>query len=155
MNIDWKNPENPFKEEIKQLRKNCALMAIKNSEYKNKGKKMILNEATVFGQSTSIIAHIDNITKNDVRNRNIRIKVKNKPLFPLEKTGIPTSYLLDFKTGNTDFKAEYKIGSKDGKSRSGILKLGDNIYDESLKIRAGTALKISKAKENKYLIERI
>ena len=96
-----------------------------------------------------------NITKSDFKGRNIRIKVENKYLFTAEKPGNSISYSLDFKVGEIDFIAEYKIGSKDEKSRSGILKLGDSIYQETLKIQIGTNLKISKSIDNKYIIERL
>ena len=45
LNIDHKNPENPYKDQIKKIRKNCATIAIKNSgllekKYKCSGKNM-------------------------------------------------------------------------------------------------------------------
>lgn len=155
-----KNPKNPFKETLQQLRKNCASIAIKNSHFKNpspENRKTNKTEITKkpLGTSTSGIIYIDNISKSDFKSRNIRIKVENKHLFPAEKSGHPISYSLDFKVGNTDFNAKYTIGSKDGKSRSGILKLGDSIYQETLKIQIGVNLKISKSKDNKYIIERL
>lgn len=159
LNIDHKNPDNPYKDQIKQLRKNCATIALKNSDFKNPNpkKKKISKpkvQSKTYGSSASGIVYIDNITKSDFKGRNIRIKVENKHLFPAEKSGEPNSYSLDFIVGNVDFVAKYTIGSKDGKSRSGILKLGDKIYQEILKIQVGTSLKISKSKDNKYIIER-
>jgi hypothetical protein len=155
-----KNSKNAFKGLLQKLRKNCAIMAIKNSDFKeNKTKKKetpikTTNNGKVYNVSSSGIAFIDNITKSDFKSRNIRIKIDNKHLFPAEKSGNPTSYFLDFKVGKLDFVAEYKIGSNDGKSRSGILKLGDNIYQENLKIQIGATLKISKSMDNKYIIEK-
>jgi len=35
------------------------------------------------------------------------------------------------------------------------LKLGDSIYQETLKIQNGTNLKVSKSKDNKYIVERL
>lgn len=153
-----KNSKNSFKDRLQQLRKNCATIAIKNSNFKNPSpKKKDVNKPKVqsktYGSSSSGIVYIDNISKSDFKSRNIRIKVENKHLFPVEKSGKPISYSLDFKVGNIDFIARYTIGSKDGKSRSGILKLGDNIYQETLKVQIGTNLKISKSKENKYIVE--
>lgn len=110
-------------------------------------------KSNTLGSSATGIIYIDNITKLDVVSRKIRVKVENKHLFPAEKSGNPISYSLDFKVGNIDFIANYGIGSKDGKSRSGILKLGDHIYNDILKITKGTNLKISKSKEDKYSIE--
>jgi hypothetical protein len=160
LNIDHKNPKNPYKNQIKQLRKKCASIAIKNLDFKNPNpQKKETNKTKVksnpFGSSTSGIIYIYNITKSDFKSRNIRIKVENKHLFPLEKSGNPISYSLDFKVKEIDFIAKYKIGSKDGKSRSGILKLGDKIYQEILKIKVGTNLKISKSNENIYIIDRL
>lgn len=156
-----KNPKNPFKETLQQMRKNCASIAIKNSDFKEKKTEIkatkieTLEKRKIYNVSTSGTAFIDNITSSDLKSRIIRIKVENKHLFPAEKQGVPTSYPLDFTIGNIDFIAEYKIGSKDGKSRSGILKLGDNIYQETLKIQIGTNLKISKLTGNKYRIEKL
>ena len=136
-------------------------MAIKNSDFKEKKTEIkstkikTLKNQRIYNVSSSGTAFIDNITTSDIKSRNIRIKVANKHLFPSEKPGVPTSYLLDFTVGNIDFIAEYKIGSKDGKSRSGILKLGDNIYQETLKIKTGTNLRINKLTENKYRIEKL
>ena len=160
LNIDHKNPENPYLNQIKQLRKNCALIAIKNSDFrnqnseKNKTNKTEITKKTL-GTSTSGIVYIDNISKSDVKSRNIRVKAENKHLFPAEKSGQPISYSLDFKVGNKNFIAKYTIGSKDGKSRSGILKLGDSIYQETLKIHVGINIKVSKSKDSKYIIERL
>lgn len=156
LNIDHKNPDNPYKDQIKRLRKNCATIAINNSGFENKKpeKKETIKQSKIYTSSNYGTIYIDNVTKSDVNNRKIRIKVENKHLFPTEKPRNPLTYLLDFKIGNVDFAAKYTIGSKDGKSRSGVLKLGDNVYQETLKIKVGTNLKISKSKENKYTIER-
>jgi len=155
-----KNPKNAFKDILQQLRKNCATIARKNSDFRNPNpEKKDTNRPKVksktYGSSASGTVYIDNITKNDFKSRNIRIKIENKHLFPAEKSGNPISYSLAFKVGTIDFIAKYAIGSKDGKSRSGILKLGDIIYQETLKIQVGTNLKISKSKENKYIIEKL
>lgn len=160
LNIDHKNPKNPYLNQIKRLRKKCASIAIKNSNFKNQNpEKKKTNKIEItkkpLGTSTTGMVYIDNISKSDIKSRNIRIKVENKHLFPAEKSGQPISYSLDFKARDTDFIAKYTIGSKDGKSRSGVLKLGDSIYQETLKIQIGTNLKISKSKDNKYIIERL
>ncbi len=160
LNIDHKNPDNPYKDLIKQLRKKCAIIAIKNSgfkdqktEKKDKDKLNVISKS--YGVTTSETIYIDNIKESDLKSRSVRIKVENKHIFPAEKPGNPTSYLLNFITGNIEFVAEYKIGSKDGKTRSGILKLGNSIYQETLKIQVGTGLKISKSKEKNYTIEKL
>lgn len=172
LNIDHKNPNNPYLNRIKKLRKECALIAIKNSNFEIQQKEVPTTPTTVQNSknkeinkteitktplsiSSSKIIYIDNITKSDIESRNIRIKTENKHLFPLEKSGHPISYSLVFSTADTEFIAKYTIGSKDGKSRSGVLKLGNSIYQENLKIQIGTNLKISKLKSNKYFIERL
>lgn len=155
-----KNPKNAFKDTLKQLRKNCAAIAKKNLDYKNlKLEKQETNKPKLQRKVTSLsgsgIIYINNISNNDTKSRNIRIKVENKHLFPVEQLGNPITYYLDFNVDSIEFIAKYTIGSKDGKSRSGVLKLGDNVYKNILKIKVGTNLKINKSKENKYSIERL
>lgn len=161
LNIDHKNPENPYKTKIKQLRKNCATLARENSNFENnkpkvKSTKTSKTEPVRKDQDTSggsgII--IDNITESDRENRRIRILVRNKFLFPTEKRGIPKTHILNFKVKNTSFEATYTIGSRDKKSRSGILKLENEIYQDILKIRAGDHLVIHK-NGKEYSIEKI
>jgi len=152
-----KNPLNKFKSTLKQLRKNCATMARKNSDFKGqKIEEPAINKSpskvNVFSKTGVIF--IDNITKSDAKSRNIRITVDNKFLFPAELLGHPKTYPLNFSTGPKEFIATYRIGSKDGKSRSGVLKLGDDVYNDLLKIKAGTNLKIGKAVEDIYKIEK-
>lgn len=151
-----KNSKNAFKDTLQQLRKKCATIAIKNSGFNKYSEKKETIKPTVQSKTHTysyVTIFIDNVTKSDVKSRNIRIKAENKHLFPPEKFGSPISYSLDFQVSNNDFVAKYTIGSKDGKSRSGILKLGDNVYQDTLKIKVGTTLKITKSKENKYIIE--
>jgi hypothetical protein len=93
-----------------------------------------------------------NITDKDTEKKIIRITSENKYLFPEEIKGEPRTYTLNFKYNETEFLAKYTIGSKDGKSRSGILRLGREIYDDILNIIEGTRLKISKESERTYLI---
>jgi len=160
LNIDHKNPDNPYKNQIILLRKNCATIAIKNSNFKE--SKPDIEKLTdtqklkkINLSSNSDTIYIDNISKSDTKSRNIRIKVENKFLFPEEKLGNPITYSLNFSVNNEDFVAKYSIGSKDGKSRSGVLKLGDKVYNDILKIKIGTNLKIYKSKDNSYSIERL
>lgn len=155
-----KNPKNAFKTTLQNLRKNCASSAMQNGNrvtIKTEKQESIKTEIprTVNASSVSGIIYIDNISESDAKVRHIRIKVANKHLFPSEQPGKPKSYFLTFKHNNSEFSTEYTIGSKDGKSRSGVLELGDHLYTDILKIRAGTTLKISKNAENKYTIERI
>lgn len=160
LNIDYKNPDNPYTIQLKQLRKNCAIIALKESGFENYKPlnkesikpKLQFKEIETLSKET---IYIDNISESDVKSRQIRITIGNKHLFPSEKIGNPISYSLDFKIGEKTFMANYTIGSKDGKSRSGVLKFENIIYHEVMKIRAKTNLKISKSLDNKYNIERI
>lgn len=98
---------------------------------------------------------IDNITSSDVGKNQIRIIVNNKHLFPKENPGNPKTYTLRFRTNNSEFDALYKIGSLDGRLRSGILKLGKSVYQEILCIEPGTGLKIIKESEELYSVAAI
>jgi hypothetical protein len=159
LNIDHKNPENPYKAQLLQLRKSCAKIAMTNTDFKKKNVEKIIEKPKVpirkFTSPTSGSIYIDNITESDVKSQKIRIKSDNKHLFPMEKLGNPISYQLNFKIDQKKFIATYTIGSKDGKSRSGILKLGSNIYNDALKIKKGANLRISRSKENMFLIEKM
>jgi hypothetical protein len=155
-----KNPKNTFKTTLQNLRKNCASSAMKNGDrlsIKTEKQESVKTEISRNFKASSFSGtiYIDNISESDAQVRRIRIKVANLHLFPTEQSGNPKSYFLTFKHNTSEFSAEYIIGSKDGKSRSGVLKLGDHIYLDILKIRAGTNLKITKLAENKYTIERI
>jgi hypothetical protein len=60
-----------------------------------------------------------------------------------------------FEYKGLEFSATYTIGSKDGKSRSGILKLDGSVYADLTNIRARTKLKITKLAEHSYAIQRV
>jgi hypothetical protein len=159
LNIDHKNPNNPYKNEIRKLRKDCAIIASKNnaslsSQSKEKviSKTKTVNKASAKSGKGEIF--IDNITESDVKSKKIRIKVENKHLFPDEEIGKPVTYSLNFKAGVIPFIANYTIGSNDGKSRSAILKLNDKIYNEILKIKPGIKLKVERIKDNIFNIDR-
>src|SRR5690606_20364034 len=87
LNIDYKNPDNPYKMHIKQLRKNCAAIALKQSGFKaskSLTKEPIKPKSQFIEIETSSkgTIYIDNITKTDVKSRKVRITVGNKYLFP-------------------------------------------------------------------------
>jgi len=154
LNIDHKNPRTPFKIQLLKLRKNCAKMAMKSLVITDmKIEPQISKKVQEMSSIDDIFIH--NITESDVKSRIIRIKSEYKIMFPSEKLGNPISYPLNFKVDNIEFIANYTIGSKDEKLRSGILRLGDKIYNDILKIRNHTNLKITKSKGNSYLIERM
>ena len=85
----------------------------------------------------------------------MRILVDNKHLFPTGRTGERATYDLDFTVENKAFLAKYSIGSSDKVSRSGVLMLGKEIYDDVLNIKPNTSLKISKLEGDKYVIEKV
>lgn len=154
-----KNSKNRFSKKLKKLRKECALNAFNYSGNKlplikkEKDNKIIKHSKPISTSNKGEII-IDNITDSDVNARKIRIKSNNKFIFPDEQVGKPSTYSLNFRIGSKNFVGEYKIGSKDGKSRSGILKVGNEIFDDIIKMRKGTNLLISKTK-NIYLIKKL
>ncbi|MBK9320791.1 MAG: hypothetical protein IPM91_19710 [Bacteroidetes bacterium] len=110
-------------------------------------KAKTINDSPVTGT-----IYIDNISEKDAQKCQIRIKVANKYIFPNEQPGNPKTYSLNFNHNNSEFTASYSIGSKDGKSRSGVLKFGHYEYTGLLNIKEGSDLKITKLSENKYTI---
>ena len=161
LNIDSKNPENIYKDEIKALRKECANLAMKSVGYTRKRGKSVIsfnNKNKVEKANSMTIVRseiiINNLSKADVTSKKIRILVENKVIFPNEKVGTPTTYNLTFVLNNSDYQVSYTIGSHDERSRSGILSLGELLY-EKLRIKEGTKLKISKMADGNYSIKRI
>jgi hypothetical protein len=158
LNIDHKSTENLFKSQIKGLRKTCALLANNDTEAKpiKIGDSNFVDISKPIQRSLkSDSITISNVTMRDSDKKIIRITKDNKHLFPTEKSGIPMTYELNFKVNNEFFIASYIIGSQDGKSRSGVLKLNAKIYKEILKITKGTNLKISKTDDNVYTIQKL
>lgn len=152
LNIDNKNPENPYKDEIRQLRKNCANTALESANFKiSKSRTKPLKENKVEKKEQTKIRvkseciEIDNITEKDIEKHIIRILVTNKHFFPKEVPRNRKTYALRFKVDGKTIETKYIIGSKDGKSRSGILKLGYEVYQNTLKIQFGDRLEICKA----------
>ena len=98
---------------------------------------------------------ITNITAKDAKAKKIRITANNKPLFPSERSGIVQKYDLTFSHNDEYYIANYTIGSKDRRNRSGIIKLGDELYLNKLNISEGTSLRIRKIDLHKYEINKI
>jgi hypothetical protein len=98
---------------------------------------------------SSILVH--NITENDIDHNQLRITVANKFLFPAEKIGQPRVYKIILVFNGTPFTCTYRIGSLDGKSRSGVLKLGSQL-SELLKPRTSDNITISLVSTGKYEI---
>jgi hypothetical protein len=155
LNIE-KNPRNIYRNQLKNLRKICALKACNNYQIPENIQHKINNSHLKINitEAVSNSIYIDNLTEVDVKGKKIRILTDSKYLFPQEVTGKPLSYELFFITQDKEFVVTYTIGSNDGKSRSGILKFSDDIYAEILKIKTGTRLKISKFSDDKYTIEK-
>lgn len=79
----------------------------------------------------------------------------SKFLFRPERIGRTDKYPILVEFNNEVFEASYSIGSKDEKSRSGLLNLESNLYKNVLKINSSSKLKITKLDSNKYRIEKI
>jgi hypothetical protein len=97
---------------------------------------------------------INNITDKDVTKGQIRITVANKPFFPEEIMGKPMTHPMTFIYEGGEYPASYKIGSKDGKSRSGVLKLTPDLYNGKLSIEPGVIWVITLLSEGVYSIRK-
>lgn len=73
---------------------------------------------------------VTNITETDVKKKQIRILTADRKFFPPEIKGEPKTYTINILFNGTGFSTTYKTGSRDGKSRSGIIK---NNFCSSLK----------------------
>ena len=159
LNIDYKNPKNPYKKKIKSFRKICALAAMESvGFYLDKSSKLNNSKqkkSKPFSKTISNSFVIKNISLGDARSKEIRILVNGKNLFPAEIRGQSKTYGLTVMYKEKSYYSTYTIGSKDGKSRSGILELKEDLYTDILKIKSGDSLKITKTSENLYTIERI
>ncbi|HEY1045229.1 MAG TPA: hypothetical protein VGF79_02245 [Bacteroidia bacterium] len=94
---------------------------------------------------------INTITERDADKKMLRILKGNKHIFPAEKIGKPMIYKLIIKFKMISMEVSYRIGSLDGKSRSGILKFDEAIYD-CLKIKKGAEVILRKESEGEYRI---
>jgi hypothetical protein len=78
-----------------------------------------------------------------------------KYLFPSEKPGEPQIFTLRVRIGKDKYEVDYKIGSQDAKERSGILRLGKQLFGDVLKLNKNSKLKISKSNEDVYYIRKV
>ena len=101
--------------------------------------------------SKSII--VNNITASDVSSNQVRITVDNKHLFPSEKVGQPQVYNVTLVFNGGAYDCTYRIGSKDGKSRSGVLKLGSGLVS-IMNLHQGELITISAISTGKYEIKK-
>ena len=97
---------------------------------------------------------IDNITQIDVESKKLRIIVANKCFFPKEIKGNPKTYNIKVNYKEKEYDATYTIGSKDCKSRSGIISLGAKLYQEIIKISPEMNLKVTILENGKYEIKK-
>jgi len=92
---------------------------------------------------------ITNITKKDFARKQIRVLAHQKDLFPAEQPGFPKTFDITVVWGDISYNCTYTIGSKDGKSRSGVLCLKAGLA-ETLSNRAGKTLVLHRTANNKY-----
>jgi hypothetical protein len=97
---------------------------------------------------------ISNITRKDFEGKRIRILSHQKELFPQEQYGFPKTYDVIVTWGDSSYRCTYRIGSKDGKARSGVLRLKDGLA-EVLGDRVGMALALKRIDNNKYYLTAI
>lgn len=96
---------------------------------------------------------IDNITDKDLQHKKLRIKTAGKFLFPDEISGEPQKFDLTIQFSEERYPCTYQIGSKDGKSRSGVLNLR-NIF-KKLDLRVTDNLMIELISELNYSIKKL
>lgn len=87
---------------------------------------------------------IDNITVSDVRSKILRILVANQPYFPGAENGIDTSYNIKVIINGKIYEAIYRAKIR----RSGILRLGAEIYNDILKIEPAEKLNVTVLEKN-------
>jgi len=98
---------------------------------------------------------IDNITSNDIAKNQVRVMVSSKPYFPSEKRGEPRAYPITLVMGEEACSATFRIGSRDRKSRSGVLKLGKELTS-NLGLSSGARLRFTiLEKDRKYKVEKV
>ncbi|MDO6435639.1 hypothetical protein Q4E93_33810 [Flavitalea sp. BT771] len=72
---------------------------------------------------------IINITQKDCDRKQIRILAHQKELFPMEGPGYPETYEITVVWEDKSYRCAYRIGSRDGKLRSGVLRLKDGLAE--------------------------
>lgn len=95
---------------------------------------------------------IDNITVSDVRLKILRILVANRPYFHETDNGNDTSYNIKVKINGEIYAAKYRSRIR----KSGILRLGAELYNDRLNIKPGDKLNVKVIEENKlYEIKKL
>ncbi len=92
---------------------------------------------------------ITNITRKDCEGKRIRILARQKELFPAERPGVPKTYDVTVIWRGDRYSCTYRMGSRDGKARSGVLRLKDGLA-ETLGDKVGKSLILKRAGNNKY-----
>lgn len=91
--------------------------------------------------------NITTITTKDQAKKQIRILVAQKRLFPHEERSVPKTYDVSIMRDGKAYPCIYRIGSADGKSRSGILRLHDEL---AMIISSGETYSIQQKGNLKY-----
>lgn len=73
---------------------------------------------------------VNNITDADLAKNQLRITIDNKHLFPAERISEPKVYEVAMIYNGNLYSCSYRIGSKDGRSRSGVLRLGSYLVSK-------------------------
>lgn len=94
---------------------------------------------------------VTNITRKDCERKQIRILAHQKELFPTERPGFPENYDITVIWEDSPYSCTYRIGSKDGKARSGVLRLKNELA-EALGDRLGQKLILKRTGKNKYYL---
>ncbi|SFN34419.1 hypothetical protein SAMN05428949_2502 [Chitinophaga sp. YR627] len=92
---------------------------------------------------------VTSITQRDIERKQIRILANQKELFPTEQRGFPKIYDITVICEYTVYDCTYKIGSKDGKARSGVLRLKGGL-EEALGNTVGKVFVFKWTGNNQY-----
>lgn len=95
---------------------------------------------------------IANITRKDFQGKQIRILSAQKALFPEERRGFPQTYEVQVMWKGNPYGCAYHIGSKDGRSRSGILRLQNGLA-EAMGSWVGKSLELERTGNMQYKLK--
>jgi hypothetical protein len=95
---------------------------------------------------------IANVTRKDFQGKQIRILSAQKVLFPEERCGFPQTYDVRIIWKGNAYGCVYRIGSKDGKSRSGILRLQNGLA-EAMGKSVGKLLELERIGNMQYKLK--
>ena len=95
---------------------------------------------------------ITNITRKDFQAKQIRILASQKEVFPDEQRGNPQIYDVTVTWDGHSYPCSYRIGSKDGKMRSGILRLQNGLA-EAMGDWVGETLELERTRTTHYKIK--